>query len=306
MRSLYRHYDVTEFNFEDDNFIIKNSAGIAAVHDLCDRIIGLDFPVSFTFFCRADVVEFELFKHLREAGLRGIYFGLESIYEGDLEFFHKGLSVEQMFNALDILGKVGFAPSVEADLRIMLGYITWHPLTTIESLKATSAFIRRYEAPPKLLRRKLRVYAGTEVIKDIERMGLLDPEHKDGWRFMDDRLQGLDAAVDAIFAKVNKVRDRLRTLEKARRYHGYRINIDDYAGHRKMLDCFLYDSFDEIVHAAESSSGPVVNAPAVHAATQHAHAELKSYLEAHDLVARIADGYQACGFDFGAADLFRK
>lgn len=306
IRWLRQSYDVSEFNFEDDNFIIKNKRGVANIHDLCDRIIALDFPVSFTFFCRADVVEKELFEHLREAGLKGIYFGIESVYNGDLDFFHKGLSVEQMFNALDILGNVGFSPSVDADLRIMLGYITWHPLTTFASLKATSAFIRRYSAPPKLLRRKLRVYAGTEVIRDVERMGLLDPGHKDGWRFMDDRLEGFDAAIDAIFAKVNRVRDKLRTLEKAGRHHGYPIATDDFAKHRTVLDGFLRDSFDELVLTAESSRGSAVEAPAVQAKIQNAYARLGSYLEEHDLLTRISDGYRTCGFDSGAADLFRK
>lgn len=306
IRRLRQSYGVSEFNFEDDNFIIKNKQGVANIHDLCDRIIALDFPVSFAFFCRADVVEQELFEHLREAGLKGIYFGLESVYDGDLDFFHKGLSVEQMFNALDVLGKVGFSPSVDADLRIMLGYITWHPLTTFASLKATSAFIRRYSAPPKLLRRKLRVYAGTEVIRDVERMGLLDPGHKDGWRFMDDRLEGFDAAIDALFAKVNRVRDKLRTLEKAGRYRGYPIATDDFTRHRTALDSFLRDSFDELVHAAGSSRGSVVEAPVVQTKIQDAYTRFDSYLEEHDLLAQISDGYRTCGFDSGAADLFRK
>jgi hypothetical protein len=306
IRWLHQSHGVSDFNFEDDNFIIKNKQGVANIHDLCDHIIALDFPVSFAFFCRADVVEQELFEHLREAGLKGIYFGVESVYDGDLEFFHKGISAEQMFNALDILGEVGFSPSVDADLRIMLGYITWHPLTTFASLKAASAFIRRYSAPPKLLRRKLRVYAGTEVIRDVERMGLLDPGHKDGWRFMDDRLQGFDAVIDAIFAKVNRTRDKLRTLEKAGRYHGYPIATDDFARHRTALDSFLYDSFDELVHAAEPSRGSAAEAPAVQAKVQDTYARLDSYLEEQDLMARISDGYRTCGFDSGAADLFRK
>jgi hypothetical protein len=306
IRWLHQSHGVSDFNFEDDNFIIKNKQGVANIHDLCDRIIALGFPVSFAFFCRADVVEQELFEHLREAGLKGIYFGVESVYDGDLEFFHKGISAEQMFNALDTLGEVGFSPSVDADLRIMLGYITWHPLTTFASLKAASAFIRRYSAPPKLLRRKLRVYAGTEVIRDVERMGLLDPGHKDGWRFMDDRLQGFDAVIDAIFAKVNRTRDKLRTLEKAGRYHGYPIATDDFAMHRTALDSFLYDSFDELVHAAEPSRGSAVEAPAVQAKVQDTYARLDSYLEEQDLLARISAGYRTCGFDTGAADLFRK
>lgn len=306
IRYLHETFGTADLNFEDDNFIVKNKAGIDKVHDLCDRLIALEFPVRFTFFCRADVVERDLFAHLRAAGLNGIYFGLESVYAGDLDFFHKGLSVEQMFTALDVLAGLGFSPAVDADLRIMLGYITWHPLTSFASLRASSDFIRRYCAPPKLLRRKLRVYAGTEVVSDVARLGLLDPDHTSGWRFQDSRLDNFDLMVDSLFQRVDKVRDSLRTLEKAAGSHGYRMDTGAFRAHRLDLDAFLCDRFDSLVDAAAATDGPATESPAVRAVLAAANADLDTYCERHDLHARIAAGYQACGFDLAATDLFRK
>lgn len=300
---LHEEYGTTVFNFEDDNFIVKNKAGFEKIHDLCDEIMRLPFKISFAFFCRADVVQEKLFEHLRQAGLAGIYFGLESVYEGDLDFFHKGLSINQMFAALDTLEKVGFSPRVGADRRVMLGYITWHPLTSFESLRASSAFIRRYQAPPKLLRRKLRVYTGTEVIRDVARLGLLDGDHPDGWRFQNPALQGLDEMINKLFATVNRRRDMLRTLEKAASAHGYELDIATYTQHRGYLDAFLCDQFERIVDAAEPEGA---RSPLVVMALARANAELEEYMSAYGVIDAIKTGYRTCGFETAAVDLFRK
>jgi hypothetical protein len=304
MRVLHDRFGVRRFNFEDDNFVVKNKAGRLRLLDLCRRIRDLPFEAEFTFFCRADVVDRELFQELRSAGLIGIYFGLESVYPGDLEFFHKGLRVEQMFHALELLGDLGFSPSVEAERRIMLGYITWHPLTSFESLRATSAFLRRFAAPPKLLRRKLRVYAGTEVIADVHRLGLLDAGHPDGWRFRDARMQGLEAHVNTVFAAVNRERDRLRTLEKAGSVHGYAVPTAHYAERRRYLDGFLCDTFDDIVGTAEAAGG--ATRPAVSEAVRTALEKFEEYALVTGLRDEISTGYRACGFDLRVVDLFRK
>lgn len=300
---LHEHYGVSEFNFEDDNFIVKNKAGLNKIHDLCDKIITLPFKVWFTFFCRADVVREDLFQHLREAGLTGVYFGLESVYPGDLDFFHKGLSVDQMLAALDTLERVGFSAHVGADLRVMLGYITWHPLTSFASLRASSSFIRRYQAPPKLLRRKLRVYAGTEVIEDVARLGLLDGEHPDGWRFLNQAVQGLDKMIDELFQRVNQRRDMLRTLEKAGMAHGYQLDTSEYTRHRCHLDGFLCDQFDRIVNAAEAAGA---QSSLVREALDNADAELAAYMADNEVLESIRAGYETCGFAINATDLFRK
>jgi Radical SAM superfamily/B12 binding domain len=303
---VHREHGVTAFNFEDDNFIVRNAAGVAKIHDLCDRLLALDFPVRFTFFCRADVVDEELFRHLKAAGLVGLYFGLESVYEGDLEFFHKGLSLRQMYEALDILRRVGYSPAVDAQLRLMLGYITWHPLSSFASLRASAEFVRSWAAPPKLLRRKLRVYAGTEVVDDVRRMGLLDGDHPDGWRYADARIDGLERVVNDLFARTNRHRDALRTLEKAAGTHGFDLDVSAYTTHRRYLDRFLCDAFDRILDAAETTEGVAASSPEVSTVLAESYGTLDDYLRGHAVTERIADGYRHCGFDTGAVDLFRK
>ncbi len=302
---LHRRYGISKFNFEDDNFIVKNKRGIEKIHDLADQILALDFDIEFTFFCRADVVEHGLFKHLTAAGLCGIYFGLESVFEGDLDFFHKGLTVDQMLRAMDALIELGFSPDVEADRRIMLGYITWHPLTSFESLRATSEFVRKYQAPPKLLRRKLRVYAGTEILGDIDRLGLLDGDDPDGWHFLDSRLEGLDVTVNNLFAAVNKRRDMLRTLEKAAHSGSHHLPVAELRQHRRHLDSYLIDSFDRIIEAGRMSPEGAAS-PQVSETFVGSLAGFERYMADHGVRELIEHGYQECGFPAKAVDLYRK
>ncbi len=303
---MYESYGTAAFNFEDDNFIIKSRAGRRRLHDLCDEIIALDHPVQFTFFCRADAVDRELFAHFKQAGLTGIYFGIESVSDEDLDFFDKDLSVDQIFAALDTLLELGYSPAVDADLRIMLGYITWHPLTSFDSLRASSAFIRRYEAPPKLLRRKLRLYAGTDVVADTMRLGLLDPMHRDGWRFKRSQIEGLDDWVNSFFGEVNGARDAVRTLEKAAARYGFSVEDSDALQLvRRRLDAMCLDYFDGLVDVCERLR---VDAASQEVQTFHAGwlGDLEAYLKAAQIKERVREGYQRCGFPLESVDLFRR
>lgn len=303
---LHDRYGVTRVNFEDDNFIVKNKRGIEKLHDFAERLQALPFRISFTFFCRADAVEEELFRHLRDAGLDGLYFGMESVHDTDLEFFHKGTKARDNFEALDTLLRLGFSPAVDAERRIMLGYITWHPLTSFAGLRASGEFIRRYHAPPKLLRRQLRLYSATEVVAQVEELGLLAPETSGGWVFADQRLNGLDRVVDSFAAMANETRDRLRTLEKAHTQQGHEVpHLEEIRAARIAIDDLLVQHFLDVVDLAETApmGGRSIE---VRAHDQEARAAFERFVLDHQLPAFIDEGYRACGFPTVAKDLYRK
>ncbi|MCK9495588.1 MAG: cobalamin-dependent protein [Dehalococcoidia bacterium] len=303
---LHDRYGVTRVNFEDDNFIVKNKRGIEKLHDLADRLQALPFRLSFTFFCRADAVEEDLFRHLRDAGLDGLYFGMESVHDTDLEFFHKGTKATDNFEALDTLMRLGFSPAVDAERRIMLGYITWHPLTSFAGLRATGAFIRQYQAPPKLLRRQLRLYSATEVVGQVEALGLLAPETSGGWVFADRRIEGLDRVVDAFAATANETRDRLRTLEKAHAQQGHEVPyLEDIRDARIAIDDRLVQHFLDVVDLAEGApmGGRSLE---VRAYDEEARAAFERFVADRGLPDLIEQGYRACGFPTVAKDLYRK
>jgi len=80
---------------------------------------------------------------------------VESVHESDLQFFHKGLALSDIYRAIDTLISLGYSAEVGADLRLKIGFIPWHPLTTVQSLRDAVSFVKRYNMPPKLLRRRL-------------------------------------------------------------------------------------------------------------------------------------------------------
>jgi radical SAM superfamily enzyme YgiQ (UPF0313 family) len=306
IQSVRDRYGITNFAFEDDNFIINSNIGRKKLHGLCDLLIRRQLNVKFSMFCRADAVGAELFQHLAEAGLAGVYLGIESVYPGDLEFFHKNISVEENYRALDTLLDMGFGLQVDAERRIMLGFITWHPLTSFGSLRRSAEFIHHYQAPPKLLRRKLRLYSGTEAIDNVIKLGLLNSEHEDGWNFRDKRIEGLDKYVSDYTMKINTVRDMIRTLEKASYRHEFEIEgMKDIRQLRMSFDEQIVGFFNEIVARAEKceQGGRALE---VRELFNDKIADHSTYLKRTNLKARLTNAYQQCGFQVNAVDLFRK
>lgn len=306
IKYLHDKYGITDFNFEDDNFIIKNRSGIQKLHSLCDAIQQLDFNISFTLFCRTDAVEKGLFSHLKAAGLKGIYLGVESIYESDLEFFHKGCKLVKIREALDTLLKLGYSPEVGSPLRVMIGYITWHPLSTFPQLRASARFLRNYKMPPKLLRRSLGLYTGVPIRDQIDEMGLLDEESEDGWIFRNRQLRTLQVLVNDYFRAVNDIRDKIRTLEKAiDRYDRKDILLLGLNGIRTELDAECFNYFDELINVGEENMGGNL-CEAVERFDKKKRAELSTYLEETDARRKINDVLAMLELPPNSHDIFRK
>jgi len=305
---LHERYGVTEFNFEDDNFVVPSRRGTEKLRALCDAIEGLDFDISFTFFCRGDAVDRDLFTRLKRAGLTGVYLGIESVYGPDLEFLGKGISLRQVYDALDILLELGYSPEVGSPLRLMLGYITWHPLTCFEQLRTSSRFFRRYRCPPKLARRALRMYTGVPIKEKLEEMGLLDGSRDSGWRYRDPIFGELEASVNRFFAEVNRTRDRIRTVEKAA--DRYRRRPDavppDLHDVRRRLDALCLDYFDDLLDLAEERGADGRLEDAVRRFERGRWEELAAYVAERGAGEKVDRALDALDLPPEALDLFRK
>ncbi len=208
--------------------------------------------------------------------------------------------------ALDMLLRLGYSLDVEADRRIMLGYITWHPFSSFDSLRATATFMNKYRAPPKLLRRVLRLYSQTSAVRDISQVGLLDPHHPRGWRFKDQRLETIEEKVNSVFGKVNRRRDQLRTLEKAAARHGYVVPmLERIKLLRNQCDQRLYSFFERCIGEGETDD-LAVSRVRVHKLAEEELASFAEFEVASGVIESIHKGFQTCGFDSSVNDLFRK
>jgi anaerobic magnesium-protoporphyrin IX monomethyl ester cyclase len=82
--------------------------------------------------CRAEYVESELFRKLRDAGLFLVYMGLESGTEQGLNVLNKEMSVEENLAAVRTLK--------ELELNVSYGFMLFDPSSTFESVRENWAF----------------------------------------------------------------------------------------------------------------------------------------------------------------------
>lgn len=240
---LHDRYGINEFNFEDDNFILPGKTGRLRVEEFCELVENLPFKINFSFFCRIDAIEKQLFLRLKNIGLCSIYLGIESINDSTLKFFKKNINSKQIMNAIDILLEIGFGFSINSKERVMVGYITWHPYTTIKELSDTLKFIQKYNLPVKLLRRRLRLYTGAEMNSILDDCNLLDESEKRGWKYFNPKMKILEEYSCRFIDDVNQTRDRIRSIEKAiTRFSKFEYEVDNLLFFRETLDkmCLNY------------------------------------------------------------------
>jgi anaerobic magnesium-protoporphyrin IX monomethyl ester cyclase len=89
--------------FYDDNFLLNKPRAM----DLMDKIIENKFKLKIILMGRADSVDYELYKKLREAGVFLIIFGIESANQDVLDFFNKKTTVEKTKESITMANKVG-------------------------------------------------------------------------------------------------------------------------------------------------------------------------------------------------------
>ncbi|MGQ9454487.1 MAG: B12-binding domain-containing radical SAM protein [Armatimonadota bacterium] len=194
---------ISYFVFSDDDFIGPGEKCRARAYAIADEIISRGLRVRFSFECRADEVDRDLFKRLMEAGLDAVFIGLESGSESQLERFRKGTTVEQNRKAIDTVRELG--------LKMDVGFIMFDPYVTVDEIEENMKFIRELKLSVPMI--KLKLYPGLPVIDRVREDGLLVESDLD----LDYRFQspGIAQAYDAmrlsmsVRAAIWKLRDGL-------------------------------------------------------------------------------------------------
>jgi radical SAM superfamily enzyme YgiQ (UPF0313 family) len=89
----------------DDNFL----ADVKRAHQILDHIInnGLDLEL-YIQSARVDTAEKKLFEKMKQAGVKHVYFGIESGNQDVLDFYNKQITLEQIRHAIALSNKMGF------------------------------------------------------------------------------------------------------------------------------------------------------------------------------------------------------
>jgi radical SAM superfamily enzyme YgiQ (UPF0313 family) len=210
---------VNFFHFVDDNFMGPGITGHQRAVEIGKEILKRNLNVNFDIDCRASDINKEVLSLLIQAGLKQVGIGVESMVPRQLEFYRKGVSVEQNLNAVEIL----------TDLRLDFHayFIPIEPYVTIEELLGNMEMMERIGLEHILddqILTWLVALEGTSIIQDIRKDGLLyqaPPEAIDfefSWGrpylFRDRRLGLLFSEFLKLYYQYQDLRERLLEVAK--------------------------------------------------------------------------------------------
>ncbi len=134
IKELVRRYDVKMISFFDDIFIVNRKRLVKIVELLQKQ----DFfgEIKFTCSCRANMINDDVSRLLKELNVVSVAMGLESGCQKTLEYLKgKNVTVEDNINAILTLKKYGIATSA--------AFIIGSPEETEEDIKETYRFIKQ-------------------------------------------------------------------------------------------------------------------------------------------------------------------
>ena len=189
---LHTEFGAIDFAFADEQFMGFGEEGRSRAVAIASEILHRDLKVNWFIETRSSDVSYEIFKILREAGLRAVFMGLESGYEPTLvKSFKKGIRTSQHLRAVEILKELEILASV--------GFIMFQPQSSFEEIRADLDFLEAIGcAEVTTLSTKLRIYAGTIMQRQLQMCGTLKGTYYSyDWDFEDLRVGKLFSIVIA-------------------------------------------------------------------------------------------------------------
>jgi radical SAM superfamily enzyme YgiQ (UPF0313 family) len=154
-----RRMGIRWIEFVDDTFAIDKEY----TNQLCDSMIQNCPGTLWDCETRADLVDEELLVHMKKAGCRSIYLGIESGDDGILRKLRKGITVEKAISAANLIRKHG--------IRLTAFFIIGTPEETEDSLNDTFMVMQKIRG---LLEYSVFTpYPGTEAFEYCRNEGLI-------------------------------------------------------------------------------------------------------------------------------------
>jgi hypothetical protein len=132
----YRRMGISDFVFHDSEFIGARSSDYPRHVDLLDSIRKETPGISFKAYARADTFlafhEFDLFQ---QAGLTGLFIGVESLCQDDLDHFKKKLLIEDLLACIEELR--------DRHVFLTLSFMLFNGNTSVETLEQNIRQLKR-------------------------------------------------------------------------------------------------------------------------------------------------------------------
>lgn len=177
IRELYDNYGATLFSFIDETVAGPGKDGGNRLVEIATLIRESGLKIDFFMTIRADLVEENLFRELKEAGLRKVEIGIESMAQSQLSRYGKMSSVETNQRALEILG--------DLDILAETYMIPYDPDVTYDELKQNLSFYAhrfkdfddRYNVAALTMGDYAYPYPGTQTRAVYKERGYLGPSY---------------------------------------------------------------------------------------------------------------------------------
>ena len=157
LNSLHFH----QINIADDLFTANKNHCNA----VCDEIIKRGLQLKWTSFARVDTVSEDVLSKMKTAGCTAVSFGIESANPGILKTIKKGITLQQVEDAVNMCRKAAITP--------FASFILGLPGETPQTIKETMEFGNRLKKRGLAFGfHLLAPFPGTEVRKYSERYGI--------------------------------------------------------------------------------------------------------------------------------------
>jgi len=151
----------TQVNLADDLFTANPRHCLA----VCDEIIKRKINIKWTSFARVDTVSLEVLSRMKEAGCSAVSFGIETGSPEILKIVKKGITLDQVIEAVRLCNEVGLLPHAS--------FILGLPGETPDTLRQTLEFgARLKDMGVSYGFHLLAPFPGTEVREKAESFGL--------------------------------------------------------------------------------------------------------------------------------------
>jgi len=130
IKEIKDRYKITHLVFYDDTLGLNKKRTI----ELCNRIIDEKLGITFEGMTRVNCIDEELIIKMKQAGLNRLSFGVESGNQDILNAIKKGINLEQIRNAYELVDKHG----IETRMSIIFGL----PFETKETIRKTIKFMK--------------------------------------------------------------------------------------------------------------------------------------------------------------------
>lgn len=251
IEQLRFEFGVRDINFVDDDFIGNRKVGQPRAKRIASLLMARRLDVGFSLQCRAQWVDHETFRPLKDAGLQMVFFGIESIDRGTQKRFHKGQTERVIRRTLSVLS--------DLDIYTHVGFIMFNPWTKLEEISEAIEFLNDIgHLNIHTVTNFLQLSPGTPILESLLQDGTAwqHPSGGYAYRYADRRTASAKAVFDrviwplfprwyeSLMAKWSVLRNQFSadasSVQNARRLL---VRIDDvvYQTARRAVDALLQD-----------------------------------------------------------------